>query len=63
MNTPVLVGGAFTVAGLVGYLAGVVAPYPGRAFSVTGVMVGITLLAIGRRSDSEVGSSRGGDST
>lgn len=33
--------------GLVGYLAGVVAPYPGRAFSVTAVMVGITLAAIG----------------
>jgi hypothetical protein len=26
---------------------GLVAAYPGRAFSISGVMVGITLLAIG----------------
>lgn len=48
MNTALAAGLALTLAGLVGYLVGIVAPYPGRAFSVTGVMVGITLLAIGR---------------
>lgn len=41
------VGALLTVGGVVGYVAGVVATYPGRAFSVTAVMVGITLLAIG----------------
>ena len=52
MNTALAAGTAFTVAGLVGYLIGVVAPYPGRAFSVTAVMVGVTLLAIGRGGES-----------
>lgn len=41
-------GLALTSASVLGYVAGVVAPYPGRAFTVTGLMVGITLLAIGR---------------
>ncbi|WP_135851131.1 hypothetical protein [Halorussus salinus] len=53
MNTALAAGLALTFAGLVGYLVGLTAPYPGRAFSVTGVMVGITLLAIGRWNDSE----------
>ncbi len=56
MNTALAAGLALTLAGLVGYLVGVVAPYPGRAFSVTGVMVGITLLAIGRWDDGESGN-------
>ncbi|WP_166035612.1 hypothetical protein [Halorussus pelagicus] len=47
MNTALAAGLALTVAGLGGYLVGIAAPYPGRAFSVTGVMVGVTLLAIG----------------
>ncbi|MFC7080366.1 hypothetical protein [Halorussus caseinilyticus] len=47
MDTALVAGGALTAAGLVGYVAGLTSPYPGRAFSVTGVMVGITLLAIG----------------
>jgi hypothetical protein len=36
-----------TLAGAVGYAAGMATPYPGRAFSVTALMIGITLLAIG----------------
>jgi len=36
-----------TLAGLAGYLAGVSAAYPGRAFSIPVVMVGLTLVAIG----------------
>jgi len=32
--------------GVLGYVWGVFAPYPGRAFAVTAVMVGITLVAI-----------------
>jgi hypothetical protein len=37
---------ALTALGLVGYAAGVAGPYPGRAFSMTAAMVGITLLAV-----------------
>ena len=53
MNIALAVGVALATAGLTGYLVGLVVAYPGRAFSVTGVMVGITLIAIG---------SGGGDS-
>lgn len=48
MNREFLAGVALTVAGLVGYATGVLAPYPGRAFAVTGIVVGVTLLAVGR---------------
>jgi len=41
-------GSALTVLGLVGYAVGVSTPYPGRAFAVTAVMVGVTLAAVGR---------------
>ncbi|SDM83591.1 hypothetical protein SAMN04487949_2750 [Halogranum gelatinilyticum] len=47
MNAELVAGGLLTGLGVVGYLVGAVAPYPGRAFSLSGVMVGITLLAIG----------------
>jgi hypothetical protein len=47
MNAEFVAGAVLTVLGVVGYVVGVVAPYPGRAFSVSGVMVGLTLLAIG----------------
>jgi hypothetical protein len=47
MDRVVAAGIALTVLGLVGYVVGVVAAYPGRAFSVTGVMVGLTLVAVG----------------
>lgn len=47
MDRVVVAGVALTVLGLVGYVVGVFAPYPGRAFSVTGVMVGLTLVAVG----------------
>lgn len=39
-------GALITVVGTVGYLVGIATPYLGRAFSITAVMVGITLLAI-----------------
>ncbi len=42
-------GIALCALGVAGYAIGVGQPYPGRAFSVTGVMVGVTLLAIGGR--------------
>jgi len=48
MDTAFAAGAALTALGLAGYVAGSVATYPGRAFSVTVVMVGVTLLAVGR---------------
>jgi hypothetical protein len=41
-----IAGGALTVGGIAGYLLGVAAPYPGRSFSLTAVMIGVTVLAI-----------------
>jgi len=40
-------GGLTTLGGLVAYVVGSLAPYPGRGFSVTVTMVGLTLFAIG----------------
>jgi hypothetical protein len=40
-------GVGLVVLGTLGYAVGVVVAYPGRAFAVTGVMVGIALLAVG----------------
>lgn len=54
MNRLVAAGVGLLVLGLVGYAVGVVADYPARGFSVTAVMVGITLLAI-RSADAAVG--------
>ncbi len=47
MDRALLAGIAVTGLGLAGYAVGVAEPYPGRAFSVTGVMVGLTLVAVG----------------
>ena len=41
------VGAVLTVLSLGGYVAGIYVPYAGRALSVTAVMVGLTLVAIG----------------
>ncbi|MFB6299247.1 MAG: hypothetical protein ABEH65_03200 [Halobacteriales archaeon] len=47
----VLAGGILLAGlGLVGYTIGIYVAYPFRAFSVTALMVGITLIAIGRAS-------------
>ncbi|WP_324662863.1 hypothetical protein [Haloarcula sediminis] len=46
-------GLALSAGGVVGYLVGVAAPFPGRAFSLTAVMVGVTLLAVGRSDAAE----------
>ena len=40
-------GIALTVAAVAGYAVGVAAPYPGRSSTIVGVMVGVTLYAIG----------------
>jgi hypothetical protein len=47
MQRVAVLGAACTVLALVGYGAGMVSPYPGRAFTLTGLMVGTTLLAVG----------------
>lgn len=41
-------GAATTMLAAAGYVIGILAPYPGRSFTITGVMVGLTLWAIGR---------------
>lgn len=48
MNIVLFLGMLLTGVGLVGYLTGIWIAFPGRAFSVTAVMVGLTMLAIGR---------------
>lgn len=40
-------GAALAAASAVGYVVDVLSPYPGRAFTITGVMVGLTLWAVG----------------
>ncbi|WP_168219975.1 hypothetical protein [Salarchaeum sp. JOR-1] len=48
MDSVRIAGSVLTVLSLLAYAVGVLQPYPGRAFSVTGVMVGVTLTAVGR---------------
>ncbi|WP_181686747.1 hypothetical protein [Halorhabdus salina] len=48
------VGIVFSVLGLGAYLAGLFVAYPGRSFSLTGVMTGLTLLAIDRSTEGGV---------
>jgi hypothetical protein len=47
MDRTFIVGFLLLVLGVCGYVGGVFVAYPGRGFSVTAVMVGITLAAIG----------------
>jgi len=47
MNRILAAGLLVTLVGVVGYTVGLWVVYPGRAFSVTVAMVGITLTAIG----------------
>lgn len=53
MNRLVVAGTILVALGVAGYAAGVLVAFPGRSFSVTAVMVGITLIAI-RSADAEV---------
>jgi hypothetical protein len=39
-------GALLAVGGLAGYVAGVFVDYPGRAFSVTALMVGVTVFLV-----------------
>ncbi|MEE6208722.1 hypothetical protein U3A55_00925 [Salarchaeum sp. III] len=47
MDSVRIAGSVLSVLSLLAYAVGVVQPYPGRSFSVTGVMVGVTLAAVG----------------
>lgn len=46
MNRTVAAGAALTAASALGYVVGVLAAYPGRAFALSGLMVGITVVAV-----------------
>lgn len=48
MNSATVLGLLLTGIGIAGYALGLTTPYPGRAFSITLVMVGVTLLATRR---------------
>lgn len=63
MNRTLGTGIALSLVGLAAYAAGVWTPYPGRAFSVTAVMVGLTLVATGRSGDPEEADESGGETT
>jgi len=45
-----LAGFAFVSIGLVGYVVGIYVAYPGRALSLTAVMVGVALVGVTRTS-------------
>lgn len=47
MNRTFIAGAGLSLVGVGGYAVGVLVAYPGRSFSLTAVMVGITLAAIG----------------
>lgn len=54
MKREFVLGAVLSAIGVVGYVAGIFVPYPGRALALTSVMVGITLLAVGSANDEEV---------
>lgn len=47
MNRPTLLGAVCTGLSFAGYVMGVLEPYGGRSLSITGMLVGLTLLSIG----------------
>ena len=57
MNHASWLGLGLTAVGLLGYGLGLSVAYPGRAFSVTLVMVGVSVLAMHRALEPGVGRS------
>ncbi|GAA0216409.1 hypothetical protein GCM10009000_033960 [Halobacterium noricense] len=55
MDRSTIAGIVLSLIGLIGYVAGIYVAYPGRAFSITVLMVGIALVAIAQQS-----ATRGG---
>jgi hypothetical protein len=47
MQPVAVLGASCSALALVGYGIGLATPYPGRAFTLTGLMVGITLFIVG----------------
>jgi hypothetical protein len=47
MDRVTAAGAGLTLLAVVGYTVATVTPYPGRAATIPGVMVGLTLLAVG----------------
>lgn len=60
MDRTAAVGVGLLVAGLGGYAAGVYVAYPGRSLSVTAVMVGVSLVALGREPNATSAGDREG---
>ena len=54
MDSAFIAGLVVTAIGVVGYAVGTAVAYQGRAFTLTAVMIGLTLVAIGSA------NSRGG---
>jgi hypothetical protein len=54
MDSVTLGGAGLTVLATVGYAVATVAPYPGRALTLPGLMVGLTLLAVGLAADHDL---------
>lgn len=48
MNRTMVLGLGLTLVGLAGYIVGVSVEYPGRAFSLTALITGLTLVAVFR---------------
>ncbi|WP_191906125.1 MULTISPECIES: hypothetical protein [unclassified Haloarcula] len=48
-----IVGVALTLVGIAGYAVGTTVAYPGRSASVTAVMVGLTVAAVGHATPTE----------
>lgn len=52
MDWRILPGIGLFIMGIIGYIVGIYVTYPGREFTITAVMVGIALAAIGHRTAS-----------
>lgn len=55
MNRLLAVGATTLGVGVVAYGVGIFVAYPGRAFSLTAVMVGLALVVVGRTMPAEAG--------
>lgn len=48
MNWESVTGAVLVAGGLAGYVLGTVRPFSGRAFTITAIMLGLLLVAVGR---------------
>jgi len=53
MNRLFVAGVALTLVGIAGYVVGTTVAYPGRSASVTAVMIGLTVAAVGHSTPPE----------